>query len=435
MRIMRKYWWLIALMIGLIGGTQQVQASENRYVYDHADVLSPATEKKIETINTRDFAKLPGHPVLAVEIYKRIPGNEDTADYKVKRFEQLGIGRQDWDNGLYFVMATQTHKYGFATGYGLESALPDAEADNIVTPHVKTQLRAGNYDTAVSAIVGNIRHRLIANKSNIMTPADIKAKQAAHRRNVMLMWLIAVVIVLIPIFLVWRHKRRRKRLLQAFTGGIGANLPLYLAMTPGRRKQYRRNLAAPWFAAMPKDLEAWVRRDFMAYVRANLADLVAGAKPTAPEPLFVYGMVAEEDLRDYDEAGLQAPTLAAYLTVIESTVALAVDPLRQYLKAFGEWAKHVSLTNQQAVWAEFAANVSPADATKLAKPEAQQLVFATILAYLNGQDVSDTDWALMPMWVQSGYDTPISTDDHDDFGSGDGFGGGDTGGGGFDGGW
>ncbi len=418
MRRIRVLEGLLFLTFALLVGGHRAQAAQSRYVYDHAGVLSPMTIQKIDQINKYTLAELPGKPVLPVEIYKKIPGNEATADYKVRRFEQLGIGRKGWDNGLYFVMATETHKYGLATGYGLESALPDAEASNIVTPAVKTRLRSGDYDTAVMQIVASIRDRLVANRSAIMTPADI----AAHRRKHALIVAAVVIVLLIPVGLIWRHRRRTRRLRTLFVGGINNHLPLYQALSATWRERFRHQVTAPWFAAMPQAPEIWLASAFMRFVRINLGALVADMQPSAPEPLYVYQMLDADALRSYDDAGKSVPTLEAYLRVVAPAFVTSLAPVRQYMPAFTEWAKSVALAQQQAVWAAFAQSVQPQDAAQLADPATQKLVFTTILADLNGEDVSATDWALMPLWVQTDYDsTDDSDDDHDDFGSGGGF--------------
>ncbi|WP_054715038.1 TPM domain-containing protein [Lacticaseibacillus manihotivorans] len=86
-----------------------MHALENQYLNDHTNTLSEMTLKDAATIN-QTLGTLPGKPALSMEVYDRIPNGQDIDKFKVKRFEQLGIGQKGWDNGLYFVLALKDKK-------------------------------------------------------------------------------------------------------------------------------------------------------------------------------------------------------------------------------------------------------------------------------------------------------------------------------------
>lgn len=428
---MKKRYWVGAMLVfALFFGGSWVNAAENQYVNDHAHVLTDKTMQQIQTINDKTFAKLPGHPRLAVETYRHVPGDDDVAAFRAKRFEQLGIGNDDWDNGLYFVMATQDRKYGLEVGYGLESALPDATKSLIVTELAKDRLRAGKYDAAMRIVVRNIADTLVKNQSTIMTPADIAAQKAAAKRHRLLMYAVVAVLLAGLVFLIGRHRRFKRALQAALTD---AHMPLFGGLPQAEQERYRSALHAPWWRAFPSDAAAYLRDDFAKYVQWHLPDMLLRLRPSAPTPLFAYASV---DLDEPTDTIVNAPDLPALLQQVQPAVVEQLAPYARYLPAFQAWRKNLLLKDKQDVWREFTENVHPEDRALLAEEAAQVATFEAIRRHLAGEDAGNLDLAVLPVWVDRDYGTvTTSSDDHDDFGSGDGFGGGDSGGGGFDGGW
>jgi uncharacterized protein len=335
-------------------------------------------------------------------------------------------------------MATADHKYGLAVGYGLESALPDATASQIVTDAVKTQLRAGKYDAAVDQIVTNIATTLVNNRQAIATPADIAAKRAATKRHrALLTGAIVIPLVALVAWFGWlltRHRRRLKNLRAAQQSADLQQLPLYRGLPKQVQNRYGDQVSVPWFGVMPAIDRQWWTHDLSAYVQAQMAALVAQLQPPMTVPLFVFGEPLALTLVAEDVVAAQ--NFAAVMAGVDPQVQALTAPRRRYFAAFGAWAVEngVSLVEQQAVWGEFAAHVQPADADILANAEAQKQTFTVIWQHLNTPNDPYLETAGLPLWVAD-YTVPPSSDDHDDFGSGDGFGGGDTGGGGFDGDW
>lgn len=214
------HWWLgLLVFIGVLVWGQPVSAQQNQYFNDHTNTLAPATLKAAQSVN-QALATLPGQPTMAVEVYNRIPNQQDIDEFKVKRFEQLGIGQKGWDNGLYFVLALRDQKYALEVGYGLEAALPDGASDHIITTKVETYLRQKQYDAALQLIMGNLNSWLQNHRTDIATPAQIKAQKAAaaaaRRRNTIITIVVVALGLIAIIGLLWWHRRQHALLVQAF---------------------------------------------------------------------------------------------------------------------------------------------------------------------------------------------------------------------------
>ncbi|WP_461226298.1 TPM domain-containing protein [Lacticaseibacillus suihuaensis] len=434
---MRKnHYRLAALLAGLLlglalfGFARPVDAAHNAWVNDHAGVLSPATLRQIATLNDTTFAKLPGSPQLAVETYDRIPGGADIDDFRASRFNTLGVGHKDWDNGLYFVMAVKDRKFGLEVGYGLEGAVPDGASSKIVTAAAKKQLRAGDYDAAMQQIVRNIAAELAANRSAIMTPAGITAKrqqaQAMRRVLIVVVELTALLAAGGTAWLVIRKRRRNARL-QARFADPGAGLALFTSLPQAERDRFVAQVKAP--LSGPIDLALQQTR-FAAYLRDNFGELSLRLVTGSPFPPYVFGAVTLHQ----GAAVLNAyPDFAALVAACAEQLQAVSGPFTQYQPAFEAWAAagKVPPLDQQQVWAEFVKHVRAKDADKLT-PQKQRKTFQAIYDYQYGRDTHTGD---LPLWVGVNYahDSTTSSNSGGDFGGG--FGGGSSGGGGFSGGW
>ena len=112
------------------------------FVSDYAHLLSP------EQINSLD-QKLQGlenssSNQVAVVIIKSLQG--DTIDnFAVQLFADWKIGQTKKDNGVLILVAVEEHKMRIEVGYGLEGALPDAIASQIINNTLRPAFKTGNY--------------------------------------------------------------------------------------------------------------------------------------------------------------------------------------------------------------------------------------------------------------------------------------------------
>ena len=455
MSFTRWLWLALTAMLFMIGvaTVQPVQAQSNKWVNDHTGVLSQQTMQRINTVNEKDFAKLPGHPQLMVEVFNKVPGGDDIDDYKADRFQQLGVGQKGWDNGLYFVIAIKQHKYGLEVGYGLESAVPDASESAIVPEHVKNLLRGDDYDQAVRDITNNIAHTLTANKSAIMMPSDIAQQKARHRQMMLIIGVVAAtVVILLLAWIIWllsRHARRQRDFDRLLRSDVDwpQSMTLINSFSEDEQDRFQTRIKAPWFGR--SDPETVYRKAFANYVWANLTVLIATTGTKAPYPAYVYDSVkpgsglaipigqnasalqrqAKQHLST--DAVNNMPNLAALVARIDAAPKFV--PYADYQAAFEQWAadNKVTISQQAFVWREFTTNVSAKDHKKLATADAQTKVFAAILYHKQHPDEEQTGLVGLPVWVQSNFGGGSSSGG----GFGSGGGGGMSGGGGFSGGW
>lgn len=139
---------------------QQIPARPNppRLVNDYANLL---TADQRETLERKLVAYDDSTSnQIAVVIMESI-GDASPGDYATALGREWGVGGKEFNNGVVILITTggtAGKRYVFiAPGYGLESAVPDITAKQIIDNELVPQLREGNYyrgiDHAVDGII------------------------------------------------------------------------------------------------------------------------------------------------------------------------------------------------------------------------------------------------------------------------------------------
>ncbi len=122
-------------------------------VMDHAGIISDAVEARI-TQQLEAHENKTSNQVVVLTL-KGLDGYAvEERGLMLARHWQLG--QQDKDNGVLFLVSMQERKIRIEVGYGLEGALPDAIAANIIRGTVQPNFRAGNFDAGIELAVNDI---------------------------------------------------------------------------------------------------------------------------------------------------------------------------------------------------------------------------------------------------------------------------------------
>lgn len=110
------------------------------YVNDFANIITSDDEGAISTLaqelDTKTTAQI---AVVTVPTTKPLTIEQ----YAVELFEKWGIGTKEKDNGALILMAVNDKKVRIETGYGLEGAIPDAIASQIINQVMVPQFKKG----------------------------------------------------------------------------------------------------------------------------------------------------------------------------------------------------------------------------------------------------------------------------------------------------
>ncbi|MDP8293042.1 MAG: TPM domain-containing protein [Candidatus Orphnella occulta] len=116
------------------------------YTNDFANILSSEAVSTINSICNQVEEKTTAQIAL-VTIDTTAPLTIE--EYAVRLFEKWGIGLKDKDNGALILMAVNDKKVRIETGYGLEGALPDAFASQIIYQVMVPVFKQGDFQSGL----------------------------------------------------------------------------------------------------------------------------------------------------------------------------------------------------------------------------------------------------------------------------------------------
>jgi len=146
--------WLIlfglVLFFQLAGHTAEViPPPPPNHFNDFARMVRPETAAKLN----RDLAAFERETSIQilVAIYPRLPSASSVDDYAVRVAQSWKVGNKTRDNGAILFAFQESRDLWITTGYGLEGALPDALAKQIIENEIIPRFRAGDFDAGLTA--------------------------------------------------------------------------------------------------------------------------------------------------------------------------------------------------------------------------------------------------------------------------------------------
>ena len=161
--------------IAAVGAYAQGEAALPRYVgyvNDFVDMLSPQAERVITGI-AREVKAKTGAEIAIVTV--STVGGVDIEEYSLDLFMAWGIGEKGLDNGVLLLVAADDRQLWIKPGYGLEGAIPDAEAHRIHRDILQPAFRAGQYDQALVTATGQLARLILAESGQSLSFADSAA--------------------------------------------------------------------------------------------------------------------------------------------------------------------------------------------------------------------------------------------------------------------
>ncbi len=148
MRWYSNFLLLLLLLLPLTSAAAVKIPAASGYVNDRADILTPATEQKLEQF-LRGFEQSDSTQLVVLTV-PSLEG-EPVESYALQVAEAWGIGQKGKDNGALLLIARDERKIRIEVGYGLEGRLTDLLAGRIVDNEISPRFRAGDFDSGVLA--------------------------------------------------------------------------------------------------------------------------------------------------------------------------------------------------------------------------------------------------------------------------------------------
>lgn len=122
--------------------------SPRGYINDFANVLSAADEQTLTALVTALEQKTSAE-ISVVTLKTTKP--YDVQDYSVRLYEKWKIGKAGKNNGVLLLVAIEDRAAWITTGYGLEGAIPDAEASKVYRNIMVPYFKQGEYSKGILA--------------------------------------------------------------------------------------------------------------------------------------------------------------------------------------------------------------------------------------------------------------------------------------------
>lgn len=123
------------------------------FVNDYADLLRADEKRDLENKLTQFNASSSNE--LAIVTIKSLEG-DTIENFANQLFADWKIGQAKKDNGVLLLVALNDRKMRIETGYGLEGALPDATANQIITKTLRPAFQANNYYEGINKAADQI---------------------------------------------------------------------------------------------------------------------------------------------------------------------------------------------------------------------------------------------------------------------------------------
>lgn len=141
----RKKIFILSILIVSIcasGWTQELPDPIG-YVNDFAGVFSQNEKERMQAISTLVEDKTGAE--IAVVTVESIAPYGSIEQYSVDLASKWGIGKEGEDNGILMILAMSERRVRLEVGYGLEGAIPDGLAGEILDKSILPALQEGDY--------------------------------------------------------------------------------------------------------------------------------------------------------------------------------------------------------------------------------------------------------------------------------------------------
>lgn len=133
------------------------EATKEFYVYDEEGILSDEAKSDIVRTNESLFEQTGAQVVVC--ILNHLPEDKTIEEAAVDIFDKWDIGTKGKDNGILLLIAMKDRKFKIEVGYGLEGAIPDMVAKEILDDMVP-YFQDGNYEAGIRVAFSEILSRV-----------------------------------------------------------------------------------------------------------------------------------------------------------------------------------------------------------------------------------------------------------------------------------
>lgn len=137
---------MLFFALGMSAQVPDKPTTENRLLWDFANVIDDAQEKAIED-SLEAFSRHTSNRILVMTVTSL--GNFEPVEYATELGRKWGVGREENNNGVVVLIKVKTENEKgqafIATGYGAEGPLPDVLCNHIVEKEMVPRFKEDDY--------------------------------------------------------------------------------------------------------------------------------------------------------------------------------------------------------------------------------------------------------------------------------------------------
>jgi uncharacterized protein len=171
-RVQRALCALVVLAVLPVAAFAQgfaIPPTPDHFVTDNAGALSADARASIEN-ELRAYEGATGHQVIVW--IAQSTGDMPLETWTGETAAKWKVGRHGHDDGAVLFLFMRDHKIRIEVGYGLESALTDADSYRIITNVIRPKMRANDVDGAVSGGVAAMLTTITPNYAGVTPPPE-----------------------------------------------------------------------------------------------------------------------------------------------------------------------------------------------------------------------------------------------------------------------
>ena len=142
---------LIALLLSVaaIPAAAQDLPEPSGFVNDFAGVIDPGDEQRMTAL--AEAVQEATGAEIAVAVVDSVEPFGTVEEYSIRLASAWGVGGAEDDSGVLLVLALEEREVRIEVGYGIEGAIPDGRAGEILDTAVLPALQQGNYGEGLYA--------------------------------------------------------------------------------------------------------------------------------------------------------------------------------------------------------------------------------------------------------------------------------------------
>lgn len=189
---MKQFLFILFSFLSLVSEAQKSIPKPNpmRLVNDNANLLAKydadILEKKLVALDdsTSNQIVVLTIPSLNGEIIEEVA---------VKTFREWGIGSKK-NNGVLLIIAIEDRKVRIEVGYGLEGAIPDVVANDIINNYLKPAFKEKNYVAGINNAVDNLSKAAVG---EYKIKKNKKGNNGSNGGSILMFIVILIIVIII----------------------------------------------------------------------------------------------------------------------------------------------------------------------------------------------------------------------------------------------